>query len=84
MQPFARVAVSWLRHLSDDQTLYMDGVAGDLGGGVQYVWRPTPGHLKVYGLRLDAWVSVRDGGLVLARRQRLATPAAAMTLMVKF
>lgn len=84
VQPFARVAVSWLRHLSDDQTLYMDGAAGDLGGGVQYVWRPTPGHFKGYGLRLDAWLSVRDGGLVLARRQRLASPAAALTLMVKF
>jgi len=72
--PFARGAVGWLRHLSSDQTLYQDGLSVELGGGVTYVWRPTPGHLRPYGLRADVWANLRRGGLELAQASRIIAP----------
>lgn len=84
VRPFFRIAGGWLRQLSDDQTLHQDGWSGDAGGGVQYVWADRRGRFTLYGLRADAGVSVRDGGLPLVARQRLVTPVASVTLMVKF
>lgn len=81
--PFARGAVSWMRHLSNDQTLYLDGVAGDLGGGVRYVWKEKSGHVKPYGLRADVWMNVREGGIKLAQKSRVIAPGFSASLIFK-
>ncbi len=81
--PFARGAVSWMRHLSSDQTLYADGVAADLGGGVRYAWKNARGHVKPYGLRADVWMSVRSGGMALAQRSRIIAPGFSASLIFK-
>lgn len=81
--PFARGAVSWMHHLSNDQTLYQDGVAADLGGGVRYVWKEMRGHVKPYGLRADVWMNVRSGGIELAPRSRIITPGFSASLIFK-
>jgi len=81
--PFARGAVSWMRHLSSDQTLYEDGAAADLGGGVKYVWTEKRGHVRPYGLRADVWMNVRAGGIKLAPRSRVIAPGFSASLIFK-
>ena len=81
--PFARGAVSWLRHLSHDQTLYQDGIALDLGGGVDYVWRTKGGHVKPYGLRADVFMNMRSGGIDAAAKSRVIAPAIGLSLIFR-
>ena len=81
--PFARGAVGWLRHLSSDQTLYRDGLSAELGGGVRYAWREKRGHVRPYGLRADAWLNVRGGGLALARESRVISPGFSAAFIFK-
>ena len=82
-RPFARGAVSWMRHLSNDQTLYRDGVAADIGGGVVYAWADRNGHIKPYGLRADVFVNVRSGGLDLAKKSRVIAPGFSASFIFK-
>ena len=81
--PFARGAVGWLRHLSNDETLYQDGVSADLGGGVTYAWREKSGHLRPYGLRADVWMNVRSGGLDFAEKSRVITSGLSAAFIFK-
>ena len=81
--PFARGAVGWLRQLSNDQTLYDDGVSADIGGGVRYAWTEKRGHVKPYGLRGDVWMNVRTGGITVAARSRVIAPGMSIALMFK-
>jgi hypothetical protein len=81
--PFARGAVSWLRHLSNDQTLYQDGISAELGGGIRYAWKEKRGHVKPYGLRADVWISARSGGLDLAQKSRVIAPGFSAALIFK-
>ncbi len=81
--PFVRGAVGWLRHLSDDETLYQDGAFADLGGGVKYVWAEKRGHLRPYGLRADVWMNVRSGGLDAAVKTRVISPGFSASLIFK-
>jgi len=81
--PFARGAVSWLRHLSSDQTLYQDGLSAELGGGVRYAWKEKRGHVKPYGLRADVWISARSGGLDFAQKSRVIAPGFSAAFIFK-
>lgn len=81
--PFARGAVSWLRHLSDDETLYQDGISAELGGGIRYAWKEKRGHVKPYGLRADVWISARSGGLELAQKSWVIAPGFSAAFIFK-
>ncbi len=81
--PFARGAVSWLRHLSNDETLYQDGLSADLGGGLRYAWREKRGHVRPYGVRADVWINVRSGGLELAHQSRVIAPGFSAAFIFK-
>lgn len=81
--PFVRGALGWMRHLSNENTLYQDGVSGDLGAGVRYAWREKSGHLKPYGVRADVWVNVRSGGLALAPTSRVVAPGFSVAFIFK-
>lgn len=81
--PFARGAVGWLRHLSNDQTLYQDGISTELGGGIRYAWKEKRGHVKPYGLRVDVWLSARSGGLDLAQKSRVIAPGFSAAFIFK-
>lgn len=82
--PFVRGTIGWLRHLSNDQTLYQDGVTADLGGGVLYTWRQKSGHFKPYGIRADVFVNARNGGLELGPKSRIIAPGGALSFIFKF
>lgn len=81
--PFARGTIGWLRHLSNDNTLYSDGVTTDLGGGVRYAWREKPGHIKPYGVRADVFLNIRSGGLDLAQKSRIVAPGFSVSFILK-
>ena len=72
-----------MRHLSNDQTLYQDGIAADLGGGVKYAWKEKRGHVKPYGLRADVWMNLRAGGIKLAQKSRVIAPGFSASLIFK-
>jgi len=72
-----------MRQLAGDQSHYEDGVSVDLGGGVAYAWREKRGHFTPYGLRADAWLGLRTGGLELDRRSRVIAPGFSAALIFK-
>jgi hypothetical protein len=81
--PFARGAIGWLRHLTNDQTLYDDGISAEIGGGVKYTWAEKHGHFRPYGLRADVWMNLRTGGIEAAPKSRVIAPGLALSLMFK-
>lgn len=81
--PFLRGTVGWLRHLSNDETFYQDGVSYDIGAGVKYAWRQKSGHVKPYGLRADVWLNVRSGGLELAQKSKVMAPGFSAAFIFK-
>lgn len=82
-RPFGRATLSWLRQLSDDQTLFRSGLAGEFGGGGVYLLADVPGHFKAYGLRADVFVNVRSGGLELAQKSRVIAPGISASFIFK-
>lgn len=83
-RPFARATVGVLRQLDPDRHVVGRGRLYHIGGGVQYAVRVrSNGRLRGVGLRVDAALKVRDGGVRVDGRRR-ATAAAMGGLFVRF
>jgi hypothetical protein len=89
-QTFARGGAGWLRELSDDQTLYADGLVLQAGGGAMLAFgRARAGQATAAtrrgpaGLRFDVWLDVRRGGLEFAERRYVLAPAASVAFVLK-
>lgn len=84
-QTFARGGAGWLRELSDDRTLYDDGLVLQAGGGATYAFARarTRTHRGPAGLRFDLWLDVRRGGLDFAERRYVLAPAASIAFVLK-
>ena len=83
-QPFASAGVSYLRELHEGQTLADNGQAVFAGGGFKRVLRSKPDALvDVMGLRFEARLVVRTGGINLDDRTHV-TAAAAAALFLRF
>lgn len=85
LDPFVRGGAGWLRQVTADGSLGADGVVASAGAGVKYWWRDqSKGALKRVGLRADARIVSRSGGLSLDTERRLISPAAGLSFIFGF
>jgi hypothetical protein len=80
---FARASVAWLRELSDDQSLYQDGWDAQLGGGANFQWTEKRGRFRPYGVRTEAWLDIRHGGIPFSAKPRMFSPAFSAAMIFK-
>jgi hypothetical protein len=83
LQPFVRVGGGWRRELSEDHTLLANGRLVMIGGGVKY-WRSGRGVSGHLGLRVDAGVLGRSGGLQGGTGAFHFAPAVGASLSLRF
>lgn len=82
--PFAAVNAGLLRELHQGQTLIDNGKTIDAGAGVKLYLRSRPGGaVKAAGVRLDARVAARTGGVAFDNTWHLS-PSASASLFVRF
>jgi hypothetical protein len=71
--PFLIAGVGYVRELHEGRTLTEDGRFYDFGGGVNILFRDSPGvGLKRMGVRADARAHARSGGASFGDRVRVA------------
>jgi hypothetical protein len=85
LEPFVRAGAGWMRELTTDAALAGDGRIANAGAGVKYWWfERDRGWLKRLGLRSDARVVGRFGGLELGTKDRLIAPAVGVNAIIGF
>lgn len=80
---FARGGGGWRRQVSDDRTLVADGRLATAGGGIKY-WLSGRTAGRRLGLRIDAIVSARSGGLSIEGSRWRLSPALAASVAMHF
>ena len=84
-EPFLRGGAGWMRQLTADYALAGDGTIANAGIGVKYWWfERNRGLLERVGLRSDARVVGRFGGLEVGTTTRLITPAVSVAAIIGF
>jgi hypothetical protein len=84
LAPFIGANAGYLRQLHEAATLAATGHVYQLGGGMKYLLVSHPAsHVKGIGLRLDARVAARSGGVAFDARTRYA-PALGASVYSRF
>ena len=78
-QPFARAGAGWMRQLDEHSALVEDGTVFHAGAGVDRAFvERAAGRVKRIGLRLDARVTGRTGGIDVGDKVRVGAAAGAL------
>jgi hypothetical protein len=84
LTPFVSVSAGYLRQLEEAGTLAVTGHEYQLGGGAKYLFASrASSHIKGIGVRLDARMAARTGGVAFDPRTRYA-PALGASLFARF
>ena len=84
-EPFFRAGAGWMRELTNDNSLAGDGTIFNAGAGVKYWWIERPrGSLKMLGLRVEARLVGRFGGLDVGTKSHLVRPGLTAALTMGF
>jgi hypothetical protein len=84
LAPFVTVNAGYLRQLDEAATLALTGHVYQLGGGVKYLFASrASSRVKGIGVRLDARVAARSGGVAFDPRTRYAAALGA-SLFARF
>ncbi len=79
---FARGGAGWMRDLTGNDSLVDDGIIGNLGVGMKYLWKPAGRGFK--GVRVEGRALAQKGGLAIGAEKLRLTPAAAGSLIIGF
>jgi hypothetical protein len=81
LAPFAAVGGGYLRQLHEDRALAEPGWIYFAGGGARYFLRGGSGSSRDLGVRADARVNVRTGGIDFENKMRIY-PTVTLTLFI--
>jgi hypothetical protein len=85
LETFLRAGGGWMRELTADNVLSADGGIASGGAGVKYWWRERDrGFLNHFGLRAEARLVSRSGGLSFGTNRRVITPGVTAGVMLGF
>lgn len=85
LEPFARGGAGWMRELTSDSILTANGVIANAGAGMKYWWHErSRGRFRRLGLRAEARLVTRSGGLSLGAGTRVAGPAMSISAILGF
>ena len=81
---FARGGAGWRRDLTGNDSLVEDGLIGNAGGGMKYLWNPAARGFRIAGFRVEGRALLHTRGLTIGEDRLRVTPAAAGSLIIAF